>query len=98
MLEIPLDTNYYIVSDERNYILATVNNCYNKDNSKSKKFIHVGFFNTIEGLINSYINLKIRSSNCKTIQELQEFVKVLCAELRHTKPLQIIIKEGGTNE
>lgn len=83
MLDIQLSKNYKITSDSNNYLLNerhTPGVAKNpKIAAKQKKsdepiWKPVGYFSSLEGLLKSYLQHEIKNSNCKSIEELRNFV------------------------
>lgn len=71
MINIQLDEEYKITSDSMNYILSRRST---KPNEKTGEYTWTGikFGNTITHILKSYKELKIRTSDCETIDEVLE--------------------------
>lgn len=73
MLDVKLDTHYKLTGDSMNYILEKRSKTKNKEGEYT--WTGIKFAGTISHILKSYKELKIRTSNCKTIDEILEVSK-----------------------
>jgi len=73
MLEIPIKIGrkeYFIQSDTANYMLGT----YVKASKGEIQFKATHFFSNLQSLFNYVLNLRIRKSSAKSLEELREVI------------------------
>lgn len=81
-MRIDLDDKHILVSDEYcNWIVCIVDS---KEGKSYEKRVS-GYYPTIEGAVESYINKKINSSEAETMKQLAGEVKALKKEVRAWK-------------
>jgi len=76
-LNIKLNSKYAIQGDDKQWILA-------KFDGKSYRF--VGFYDDLAILLTNYIKVCGRNSDCKTLQELMEYMKTIQNSLQQAIP------------
>ena len=82
MINIKLDEKMSIVSDSNQYILRQYKGMVNdKEGNEKESFEAIGYFPTMRGALNDYIENSIRESNCTTIKELIELNSKLEAKI-----------------
>jgi hypothetical protein len=72
MVNIKLDSKYSLISDRNNWMLAE---------GDADRLSYVGYYSNIENAVHSYVSLKTRLSDAKSIQELILYMKSLHATL-----------------
>lgn len=84
MLNIKLDKIYWIQGDAHQYILV----------KKSKeRNTNLGYYTDLKHLLMGYLDMRIRHSDIKTVQELLDFQKGLITSLNAAlQPLKIRIE------
>lgn len=90
-LNIPLGSNYYLLSDSRQYIISEFD---------GKKQRPVAYFVNIEMALKFLIERRIRGLNSKSILSLMESIKLLQAEFDEVvQPLrlEVRVKKGVIN-
>ena len=73
MLDVKLDTHYKLTSDSLQYRLEKRSK--SKDKKGNYTWTGIKFAGTIEHIMKAYKELKIRESDCSTIQEILEVSK-----------------------
>ena len=83
-MKIKLDKDYFLVSDERQYILRKVN---------GKGYTVIGYYTDIEDLLKNYLDYKGRTAkNITSVGQLLNYKKSLVSSLNKAlKPLKIKI-------
>lgn len=81
-VKIKLDRTYYILSDYRQWILAKKNHAYDSKNSKSREFLHDSYYSNIQNLLKSYLMLRARLCNAKTLEELNNTLRIVAESLQ----------------
>lgn len=88
-LNIPLFDGYRILSDKYQYILAR---------EQYGRCISEGYFPKISDLIDSFLQKRLRDSNCVSLQEFKEEINTLLARL-HTAladtEIRVSVKKRG---
>ena len=84
-MNIKLDRTYYLESDDMSFMLVY----YDKKGNRKVN----GYYGTLEQLIKSFINVKLRKSNATTLkeikQELEELKTYVHEQLKLTKDSDI---------
>ena len=75
MIDIQLDNKYSLVSDTLNYIIEETKVVKDGDRKGEEYKVIYGYYGTITSALKSYKDLKIRTSNAKSINEVLEVVK-----------------------
>ena len=87
-MKVKLDETYSIEGDCHNWILSK---------KVRDRDIQVNFFTTLENLLVSFIELKCRTSNVKSIQELLDYQKSVVTGLNKAmQPLQFKLVRGNS--
>jgi len=73
MVDIELCTNYRILSDGRQYILAK-NYKWDEENERWN-YQPIGYYRSMDNLIRSYLNIKRLKSHVETFEEFFELIK-----------------------
>jgi len=90
MINIQLDEDYTIQSDEHSFILSK---------RYGKRYVHTAFFSDLQVLLQHYVQLCVRSSDVKTIQELINYQNSLLASLsKSLQPLHFEIEVRKVQE
>ena len=75
MINIPLDDKYTLTSDSMNYIIEETKVIQDGDRKgETYKTVH-GYYSTLESALKRFKELKIRTSDAKSIKELLEVCK-----------------------
>ena len=74
-MNIRIDKDYKLTSDERNVILTKIS-IGQSGKSKGKEVeSNVGYYGTIEHALNDYLRIKINTSQATSINELKEEIR-----------------------
>lgn len=76
-MNIKLDNKYYLTSDGRQYILQQKKIAQEGQNKGKEYYEPIGYFTKIASAVKAYKELKIKTSNTKTIDELIQLIKDL---------------------
>ncbi len=88
--KIDLDGTYFIKSDKHNWILSK---------KIGDRLRDLYFYLDIKSLLEDYVNLRLRLSNSKSIEELLKIHQETITALNHALvPLNIKISKGDTND
>jgi hypothetical protein len=83
-MNIKLTDSWYIKSDSMNIMLVEVVN--------ERDYIQ-GYFSTLKGCLEAYIQLKIKKSEASNVQELINYIKALTTALNEAlTPLEIKVE------
>lgn len=74
---IKIDDKYSITSDARQYILQEGKEVLEGENKGQVYYNPIGYYGTITAALKGYKELKIRSSNVTTINELMQLIEDL---------------------
>ena len=86
MIEIKLDENIWLTSDERQYMLAK--------KRPNGVFANFSFHTSLDSALRSYVERRIRLSDAKSIAELRKFLSDLLEGLNKAlQPLKIRIEK-----
>ena len=78
MIKINLKDNIYLLSDERNFMIAEELYRTKEDGSKEAYWAYTGFFASLNACINLYITkYNIKKSECSTLDEICSLLKKL---------------------
>lgn len=75
MVNIELDNKHRLISDSMNYIIEETKVVKDGDRKGEEYKVSVGYYSTLQGALKGYKELKIRTSDAKTINEILEVVK-----------------------
>lgn len=79
-MDIKIDKEYSLQSDERNIILVKTKRAKKGENTGKKYEENVGYYSTVQMALNDYLRIKTNLSEATSIQELLTEVK----EIRKT--------------
>lgn len=89
-INIPLDRDWCVQTDERNYILCK---------KSGARWLHQGFYITLADAVNEYLERKIRLCDAQSIHELVQYIKSVQTSLNKVlQPLNleaVPLKTGG---
>ena len=77
-LNVKLDKKYSIQGDEKQWLLVKFDGTRDRNS---------GYYNNLAVLLSDYIKIRGRTSECKTIEELTSFLKLLQNSLKQALPL-----------
>lgn len=78
MIKINLKDNVYLLSDERNFMIAEELYRTKEDGTKEAYWSYAGFFASLNACINLYITrYNIKKSDCSTLDEICALLKKL---------------------
>ncbi|HSH36065.1 hypothetical protein [Schnuerera sp.] len=75
MVNIPLDDKYTLISDSMNYIIEETKVIQDGDKKGETYKTVYGYYSTVEAALKGFKELKIRTSDAKSIEELLEISK-----------------------
>lgn len=84
-LHIPLNSEWVLVSDKNNFILAR---------REGDKIIHEKFYQNLDNAINGFIQLKLRGYNANSLNSLSQSIKSLHNGFTELVTRQINLIEG----
>ena len=82
MIRIDIDDKLAITSDSRNYILSKRHINKTGKNIGDEELIHIGFYRTINDLLNALLTRRARLSMAESFKELGETVRIAQAEIK----------------
>ena len=77
-MDIRIDNDYKLTSDERNVILTKVQISQSGKSKGQEVYTNIGYYGNIEHALNDYLRVKINTSQATSINELK-------AEIREVK-------------
>lgn len=74
MIDIKIDDEYLLQSDERNIILVKKSIAQSGKNAGKEMLINVGYYGNIQSALKYYKKIKKNTSNAKSFEELFEVI------------------------
>ena len=81
-MEISLSEDYRISSDSYQFILQERKVTAEGENKGNEYWTSIAYYRKLEHLLERYIDLKIRTSDKKSIKELMDYIRELKKEVR----------------